>query len=138
VRGRSTKKKHHNGAKNGIIPSTTRLSRALRYFARGRPEDISLVHGNSFTEVFRSVWKVVNAVNRSADLRISFPTNYKDQCTIAARFDARSKARFSCCIGAIDGMLIWIEKPYETEAEATGCGVKKLFCGRKKKFGLNI
>ena len=36
----SSKKTHRNGAKNGLIPLTTRLSVAIRFFAGGRPEDI--------------------------------------------------------------------------------------------------
>ena len=42
------------------------------------------------------------------------------------------------CAGAIDGILIWIEKPTSDECEAAKCGPKKFFCGRKKKFGLNM
>jgi hypothetical protein len=56
----SEKKSWKNGSPNGIIISTVRLSIALRYFAGGRPEDIALVHGVSHSEVFRSVWRVVD------------------------------------------------------------------------------
>ena len=59
----NSKKKHKDGATNGLIVSSIRLSCAIRYFAGGRPEDISLVHGISHSEVFRSVWLVVDAVN---------------------------------------------------------------------------
>ena len=51
----SPKLSSYNGAKNGLIDTTIRLSAAIRYFAGGRPEDISLSHGISHTEVFRSV-----------------------------------------------------------------------------------
>jgi hypothetical protein len=60
----SSRKKHRNGAKNGIIPSTLRLSIALRYFAGGSSYDICLAHGVSHSEVFKSVWLVVDAVNQ--------------------------------------------------------------------------
>ena len=33
----NSKKKHKNGAKNGLIPLSTRLSVALRFYAGGRP-----------------------------------------------------------------------------------------------------
>ena len=55
VNPRTGKKKHKNGGKNGIIPTESRLSAALRYFAGGKPDDIALVHGISHSEVFNSV-----------------------------------------------------------------------------------
>ena len=59
----SSQKKHKNGAKNGMIPLTTRLSVALHFYAGGRREDIMLVHGISLGEVYHSVWLVTDAVN---------------------------------------------------------------------------
>jgi len=41
-------------------------------------------------------------------------------------------------VGCIDGMLDWIEKPSLNECEKAKCGQVKFFCGRKKKFGLNL
>jgi hypothetical protein len=39
------------------------------------------------------------------------------------------------CIGAIYGILIWIEQPTERDYEASGCGPnKKFLCGRKKNL----
>jgi hypothetical protein len=38
-------KQHKNGAQNGLISSSVRLSAALWYFAGCRPDDIALVHG---------------------------------------------------------------------------------------------
>ena len=52
---KSTKKKHRNGGKNGIISTDVRLSAAIRYFAGGRPSDIAVVHGIAHSEVFNSV-----------------------------------------------------------------------------------
>ncbi len=73
-----SKKKHRNGAKNGIIPSTIRLSVALRYFAGGSPYDIAIAHDISHTEVFESVWKVVDGVNKCQELQIKFPEDHSD------------------------------------------------------------
>jgi hypothetical protein len=69
----SDKKKWKNGSPNGLIISTVRLSIAIQYFAGGRPEDIALVHGVSHSDVFRSVWKVVDTVLQCPELAISFP-----------------------------------------------------------------
>ena len=50
----------------------------------------------------------------------------------------RNKAGFSNCCAAIDGMLIWIERPSERDCIEAGCGAKKFFCGQKHHFGLNM
>ena len=131
-------KKHKNGGPNGLIPSTIRLSVAIRYFAGGSPYDIALVHGISHSEVFVSVWRVVDAINIHPSLAITFPEDYATQRSISLRFMEVSKATFSFCVGALDGLLIWIERPCSLECEISKCGPKKFYCGRKKKFGLNL
>ena len=67
--------------------------------------DIALVHGISHTEVFNSAWRVVDTVNKCPELDIKFPTNFTEQRKIAQGFQKRSKPGFTCCAGAIDGML---------------------------------
>lgn len=124
------------GAKNGCISSQIRLSAALRYFAGGRPDDICLSHGISHSEVFTSVWKVVDAVNRSNQLNFKYPTDHQEQQGIAAGFATKSKAGFNCCAGAIDCMLVWLERPSEKSCAVAQCGAQKFFCGRKHKYGL--
>jgi DDE superfamily endonuclease len=134
----SNKKKWKNGAKNGLIPTPTKISVALRYFAGGSPYDIALVHGIGYTDVFRSVWTVVDAVNACPELDFGYPTDHEQQQEIADGFKSVSRGIFNCCAGAIDGILIWLEKPSERHCELSECGSKKFFCGRKKKFGLNM
>jgi DDE superfamily endonuclease len=136
--GKNKSKPQRNGAKNGIIPSPTKVSVALRYFAGGSAYDIATTHGISHTDVFRSVWKVVDAVNKCSELSFNFPDNHAEQRKIAAGFQQKSKAQFTGCCGCIDGILIWMEKPSEKSCEEAECGGKKFFCGRKKKFGLNM
>lgn len=133
-----SEKSHRNGAKNGLIQSSIRLSAALRYFAGGRPDDIALVHGISHTEVFRSVWKVVKAVVDCKEMKIEFPSNHEEQRAIARAFQAKSDPGFPMCCGALDGMLVWIEKPTPKMCEEAQCGPMKFMCGRKKKFGVNL
>jgi hypothetical protein len=134
----SSTKKFKNGAHNGLINSTVRLSCALRYFAGGSPYDIACMHGVFHTEVFKSVWRVVDAVNQCKQLKIKFPEDHDEQSRIAAEFEKKSRAGFKNCVGAIDGILISTEKPNMKDCEMTSCGPKKFFCGRKKKFGLNM
>jgi len=135
-----TKKKRNEprGAPNGFISPAARLSSSLRYFAGGRPDDIALVHGISHSAVFESVWEIVDAVNGCPELEIKFPEDHTVQKQIAAGFKKNSKANFNNVVGAIDGMMVWTEKPQLRDCENATVGPKKFFCGRKKKFGLNM
>jgi hypothetical protein len=109
-----------SGAKNDVIPMPTKISVALRWFAGGSAYDISIMHGISHTDVFRCVWRVVDAVK------------------IAQGFSTKSKASFQYCCGAINGFLIWTEKPSKQSCEEAQCGEKKFYCRRKKKFGMKL
>jgi DDE superfamily endonuclease len=131
-------KKHRNGAKNGLIPSSIRLGVALRYFAGGSTYDLAVMHGISPNEVYKSVWMVLRAVNSCGHLQISFPADHAVQRQLADGFRDRSAAGFGCCVGAIDGMLVWIERPSKKDCLEAQCGSTKFLCGRKKKFGLNL
>ena len=135
---KSAVKKHRDGAKNGLITTTARLSAAILYFAGGKADDIALVHGFSNTDVYKSVWRVVDAVNECPELDITFPSDYEKQREIARGFFAKSKVGFQRCCGAIDGMLVWTEKPTEADCKEAKVGPKKFMCGRKKKFGFNL
>ena len=131
-------KKHKNGGKNGLISTETRLSAAIRYFAGGRPEDIAISHGIAHSEVFYSCWKIVDAVNNCPELAFGFPESHEKQRELAAAFQGNSRANIDCCAGAVDGLLIWIERPTAAHCLVAECGPKKFFCGRKHKFGLNM
>jgi hypothetical protein len=122
---------------NGKIPSSVRLGCALRYFGGGSPYDLMALFGISHTEVLSSVWMIVEAVNKHESFFIEYPSDHGKQLEIASAFNTASSAGFDCCAGAIDGILIWIQKPSEKEAVKCGLGRKKFFCGRKSKFGLN-
>jgi DDE superfamily endonuclease len=134
----SKTKTHKNGGKNGLISTSTRLSASIRYFAGGRPDDIAISHGIAHSEVFKSVWMVVDAVNNCPDLYFGFPACHEKQKSLAAAFKEKSVAGFDCCVGAIDGLLLWMEKPSKADCLKAQCGSKKFFCGRKHKFGLNL
>ena len=123
---------------NGRIHPTVRLACTLRMFAGGEPHDIVTTYGVSKTEVHESLDYVIYAINSCDQLKIKFPTDHASQLDIAEGFKKRSKANIDCCCGAIDGMLVWIEKPSEKECARVGVGSAKFYCGRKKKFGLNL
>ena len=123
---------------NGVIDTSVRLACALRYFAGGSPYDIMGKYGISHTEVLQSVWYVVEAINCFVEFHISYPSDHQEQQKIADKFRRASAVDFDNCAGAIDGLLIWIQRPTIDDARRSGIGQKKFFCGRKHKFGLNL
>ena len=134
---------HKNKRKRGCTPNgdidySARLSMALRWFAGGDAIDIMQTHGVSNAEVYRSVWMVVDAINACPELQIRFPRDYTAQQELARAFKRKSFPEFDNCVGCIDGMLVWINKPSKPTLRDAGLGARKFFCGRKKKFGLNL
>lgn len=122
---------------NGRIDTSIRLAVALRYFAGGSPYDVITTFGISHSEVFPSVWYVVDAINKTKQFDILYPESHEEQKKIAEGFKEASSVNFDCCAGAIDGILIWILKPTLADAKAVGVDQQKFMCGRKHKFGLN-
>jgi hypothetical protein len=96
------------------------------------------VHGVSHSEVFNSIWKVVDAVNSCDKLHIQYPESHKEKEQIARQFQEKSDARFAMCAGCIDGMLVWFEKLSKQMCKEAKCGPMKFMCGRKKKYGVNL
>jgi hypothetical protein len=83
-----------------------------------------------------SVWYVVHAVNTTSEFKIEYPSCEVEQTRIATGFERVSEVGFSNCAGAIDGVLIWMQKPMLKEAKRVGVDQAKYLCGRKSKFGL--
>jgi hypothetical protein len=132
------KKRKRGATPNGDISKDTRLAMALRYFAGGDPYDIGQSHGVHSYEVKSSVWDVVDAVHATASLNIHFPEDHQQQLEIAEGFKRKSVIDLDNCVGAIDGILVWIHKPSKKDMKDNGFGEMKCFCGRKKKYGLNM
>ena len=109
-----------NTGLNGRIRPNVRLECALRFFSGGDPLDLITSFSVSKTAVHDSINLVIEAVTKSKMLEIKFPTNHDVQKRIAEGFQTKSKAGFSKCVGAIDGMLIWITKPSEKEYSKVG------------------
>jgi hypothetical protein len=124
---------------NGPITKDMRLATSLRYFCGGDPLDIAGVHGVNSKEVLRSVWKVVDAIHLASQLNITFPRSHAEQLHIAEGFKRKSGINLNNCVGAVDGMLVWMSKPTKPDLEnSVKLGDAKFYCGRKKKFGLNM
>ena len=135
---RCHKKRRKKFILNRIIHSLLYLSIALRYFAGECLLDILLVHGVSPSEVQFSIWKVVDAAHQNQDLKIEYPSCYKQQKQITYDFSKISYAGFENCGGCIDSLLIWINKLNEKDSTVSEVGIKKFYSWRKYKFGLNM
>ena len=124
--------------RNGNITTEIRLACALCYFAGGSYLDITMSHAIGVNDFYHSVWAIVDAMNRCPSLNFQFPTTESECQAISTEFTARSKAGFTNCIGCIDGLLIWLEKPSKKQCGQVGVDTGKFYCGRKGKFGLNF
>lgn len=123
---------------NGPITHEARLSMALRIAAGGDPLDIASLHGVNDDDPMDSFWEVVDAIHSSSQLDLKFPNTHEEQTQLAEEFKNKSDIGICHCVGAIDGILIWIHMPTASDCESFGFGPLKFFCGRKKKYGLNM
>jgi hypothetical protein len=130
-------RKWNYAAVNGPIKHSVRVACMVRYLAGGSPYDVALIFGISISEVYESVWEVVDAVNRLPEFTIRYPSCHLKQEQIALGFEQKSVAGFTCCCGAADGILIWIHKPTKQQCQKSSCDAGKFYCGRKHKMGLN-
>jgi hypothetical protein len=97
--------------------------------------DICCSYGIHAHEVYKSVWIVVDVLNKAFTLE--YPADEVQQRAIAAKFQEKSGANFGSCAGAIDGFLVWIHKPTPEDCRQAETENGVFYCGRKKKFGLN-
>lgn len=83
------------------------------------------------------VWEIVDAIKAMPEFKLEYPDSHEKQKSIAEGFRRKSDTDIDCCVGAIDGILIWISKPCKSCCTQASCDVGKFFCGRKLKYGLN-
>ena len=124
--------------KNGKITTQIRVACALQYFAGGSYLNIIMSHSVGKTDFYRSIWAVVHATNECSCLDFQFPSTLAECQSISNEFSLRSKAGFTNCIGCIDGLLIWLEKPSKDQCNEVSVNSRKFLCGQKGKFGLNL
>ncbi len=103
----------------------------------GVPYDLMGTYGISHTDIMDSVWHVVEAVSNYTQFQITYPSSVVEQEKIVAGFKKGRSVGFNVCAGAVDGNLIWMQKPNVNEAKSIGVDQRKFLCGRKHKFGLN-
>jgi hypothetical protein len=76
----------------------------------------------------------VDGVNSDRCVEIVFPDDPDHQKRIAEGFSQVSTANFGCYARAIDGILIWINKPSMKDCLDVGCSSGKISCGKKEKI----
>ena len=83
----------------------------LRYLAGGATEDLRVIYGVSLGEVYSSIWRCVDAVNRA--LVIDFPINDPAKLAVLeAEFRARSRSKsWTGQVGAVDGVHFRMRHP---------------------------
>ena len=119
---------------NGVIPTLTRLAIALRYFAGGSLYDLCPLFGVGRSDAFRSVWMVVEATHRTNLFNLVFPMDHDAKRELARQFSIRSQAGFDCCVGAVDGILIWILKPSPSCCINSKCDASKFLLLRRLQW----
>ena len=66
-------------------------------------------------------------MNQCKEFEIKFPTDH-----------ATHKKLAKCCVGCIDGMLVWTHQPTLKDCKAVGISQSKFWCFQKSKYGLNF
>ena len=121
-------------SKMPVIPEL-RLAITLRYLAGANIHDLWLRFGVSVTEVYKSIWMTVDAIN----LRLHYKTNFCDPCTLAdleSGFAAKSTRQLlRGCVGAIDGLQVKIRSPSKKKDNIDD--PKSFFC-RKGFSSVNV
>ena len=107
---------------------------ALRLFEGGDKMDIAPHHGVAFEEVMRSVYDIVEAINKCDELKMKSPESHEEQIEIAQNFQNKSSVHFDNCVDCIDHMLGWTEKSSEVDRCGSTVGSGKYFYGRGKNF----
>ena len=71
------------------------------------------------------MWVIMDAINNCLRFEISYPTSLEEHRNIAVGFEAASIPDINNCVGAIDGILIWMLKPSHKETRMVGVDHKK-------------
>ena len=135
---KSSTKNRKRYVPNGPVHPSVILACGLRLFAGVSKYDLATTFGISVTYVEYSMNWVIDAVVNCNNLKVVFPDCHLKQKKLAKEFEKKSTPGFKNCVGAIDGMLVWIEKPHSKECGLSTVDDGKFYCHRKGKYGLNL
>ena len=65
-------------------------------------------------------------------IQLALPESEYEQKKVAKGFRRKSTIGIDCCVGAIDGILIWIHKPSDEDAEEIGFGPMKFLWSKEE------
>lgn len=85
------------------------LACTLRFLAGGMPLDLKLIYGFSTTNLYRTIWKIVDAINSA--FPISFPTDIPSLRKLEAGFRRPKYPWWRGQVGSIDGVLFAQKSP---------------------------
>jgi hypothetical protein len=100
------------------------LAIALQDLVGGSVYDLAPLFGVGRCEAFQSVWMVVESIH------VTYNFDHDSQRVLARQFASWLQAGFNCCVGAVDGILIWILQPSLLCCFQSGCDASKFFCGQ--------
>jgi hypothetical protein len=113
------------------------VAMSLRWLAGGQWQDIKKIYGVSRSHFFYLRQKFMDAVMACPDLEIRLPdsTDIKALKLLASQFEANaSRPVFRGCVGAVDGLSVFIKAPSATETE----NVLAYYSGHYKHDSLNV
>ena len=93
-------------------------------------------YGIGHTDAINSCWYVVDAINSHPNFKITYPIEHDLRQSIAEGFWQVSGANFACLADAIDGILIWVHRPYEWDCIESGCIAVNSFAEERKRLVL--
>ncbi|KAE8901015.1 hypothetical protein PF005_g14626 [Phytophthora fragariae] len=109
----------------------------LQFLAGGSHHDIRRIAGTSKASFYRIVCLVVEAINGSRELRLTFPCSPTERKESAAAFKSLSVGGlFLVCVGCIDGWLCAIRAP--RMRETGGVGPQRYYSGHYRRYGVNV
>ncbi len=119
---------------NGPMLPSVYLACTLQYFAGGASYNIATPFGVAPSKVLEIVWDIVDTINNFHGFRIDFPLSHGKQYKIALAFENKSHANFEPCVGAVDGILIWIHQLSKGCCIEASCDTGKFFSRQKLKY----
>ena len=120
---------------NGAISTQICLAAALRFFTGGSYLDMAL-EKQMCTDWFGQLF-MQQTYQQHCNFNFQQHWNNVNLWQQISHSEAKV-ALIIIVLDAIDGMLLWTEKPYLTECQKVGVDSGKFYCGRKGKYGLNM
>ena len=106
--------------------------------AGGNPLDIGDLRDGVNDKVTHSLWIVVDNNHVLPELNIILLESYVAQTKVKEGFREKYTSDINCCVGAINGLLIWMNKLSVKDVKVLKLGPPKFSCDRKLKYGSNL